>query len=74
MQVIRLIERMGFKHTGASADSIELCINKPDCKEILQRSGVPTPHYQVFEKAEGEFRLEFPVNRKTFSRRCQHGH
>ncbi len=59
--MIRLIERMGFKHTGASADSIELCINKPDCKETLQHFGIPTPHYQVFEKAEGEFRLEFPV-------------
>ena len=61
VQVIRLIERMGFKHTGASADSIELCINKPDCKETLQHSGIPTPHFQVFEKAEGDFRLEFPV-------------
>ena len=61
VQVIRLIERMGFKHTGASADSIELCIDKPRCKGALQRSGVPTPRYQVFGKAEGEFRLEFPV-------------
>jgi D-alanine-D-alanine ligase len=61
VQVIRLIERMGFGHTGASADSIELCINKPRCKQNLQRFGVPTPRYQVFERAEGEFRLEFPV-------------
>ncbi len=61
VQVIRLIERMGFRHTGASADSIELCINKPSCKEKLQRCGIPTPAYQVFERAEGDFRLEFPV-------------
>jgi D-alanine-D-alanine ligase len=61
VQVIRLIERMGFKHTGANADSIEICINKPRCKENLVRFGVPTPHYQVFEKADGEFQLEFPV-------------
>ena len=61
VQVIRLIERMGFGHTGASADSIELCINKPRCKENLKRFGIPTPQYQVFERAEGEFRLEFPV-------------
>jgi D-alanine-D-alanine ligase len=61
VQVIRLIERMGFKHTGASADSIELCINKPLCKENLHGAGVPTPRFQVFEKAEGEFLLEFPV-------------
>jgi D-alanine-D-alanine ligase len=61
VQVIRLIERMGFMHTGASADSIELCINKPRCKENLKKSGIPTPHYQVFEKADGEFQLEFPA-------------
>ena len=61
VQVIRLIERMGFKHTGASADSVELCTNKPHCKESLKRIGVPTPHYQVFEQATGEFSLEFPA-------------
>ncbi len=61
VQVIRLVEQMGFGHSGASADSIELCTNKPLCKENLQRFGVPTPRYQVFERAEGEFQLEFPV-------------
>jgi D-alanine-D-alanine ligase len=61
VQVIRLIERMGFKHTGAKADAIELCINKPRCKESLKNFGVPTPRYQVFERAGGEFLLEFPV-------------
>ena len=60
-EVVRVIERMGFQHTGASADSIELCTNKPRCKESLMRVGVPTPRYQVFEQAEGEFQLEFPV-------------
>ena len=61
VQVIRVAERLGFKHTGASADSVELCTNKPRCKESLKQSGVPTPRYQVFERSEGEFQLEFPV-------------
>ncbi len=61
VQVIRLVEKMGFRHTGACADSVELCTIKPRCKKILQRFAVPTPKYQVFEKAEGEFLLEFPV-------------
>ncbi|MCX6033736.1 MAG: hypothetical protein NTV38_01970 [Chloroflexi bacterium] len=61
VDVIRLIERMGFKHTGAAANSIELCIDKPHSKERLIQCGVPTPRYQVFERAEGEFHLEFPV-------------
>ena len=61
VEVIRLIERMGFKHTGALADSIELCIDKPRSKERLMQFGIPTPRYQVFEQAGGEFHLEFPV-------------
>jgi len=61
VQVIRLIERLGFKHTGASADSAELCINKPRCKERLMSFSVPTPRYQLFERAEGDFQLEFPA-------------
>jgi D-alanine-D-alanine ligase len=61
VKVIRLIERMGFKHTGAPADSIEMCIDKPTAKEQLIRYGVPTPRYQVFERAAGAFNLEFPV-------------
>ncbi|HEY5269722.1 MAG TPA: ATP-grasp domain-containing protein [Anaerolineales bacterium] len=61
VDVIRLIERIGFKHTGAAADSIEMCIDKPHSKERLTQSGVPTPRYQVFERAEGEFHLDFPV-------------
>ena len=61
VEVIRLIERMGFKHTGALADSIELCIDKPRSKERLMQFGIPTPRYQVFQQADGEFHLEFPV-------------
>lgn len=61
VSVIRLIERMGFQHTGASADRIEMCIDKPRTKECLSRSGIPTPRYQVFTKAQGDFTLEFPV-------------
>jgi D-alanine-D-alanine ligase len=61
VDVIRLIERMGFKHTGAAADSIELCIDKSRSKQRLAQFGVPTPRYQVYEQAEGEFNLSFPV-------------
>ena len=61
VDVIRLVERMGFKHTGALADSIELCIDKPRSKERLLQSGVITPRYQVFDDAIGDFNLEFPV-------------
>jgi len=61
VKVIRLIEKMGFKHTGAAADAVEMCIDKPISKERLLQFGVPTPRYQVFQRAEGKFHLGFPV-------------
>jgi D-alanine-D-alanine ligase len=61
VNVIRLIEKMGFKHTGAAADSIEMCIDKPRSKERLIQFGVSTPRYQVFKHAGGDLKLEFPV-------------
>ncbi len=61
VQVIRLIERMGFKHTGAPADAIELCIDKPRAKQLMLKMGVPTPLYQVFKRPRGKLSLSLPV-------------
>ena len=61
VDVVRLIERMGFKHTGSTPEAIQLCIDKPRAKERLLQAGVPTPKYQMFAKTEGQFMLEFPV-------------
>src|SRR5512135_1931408 len=35
VQIIRLMERMGFKHTGSTADTVQLCIDKPRAKDLL---------------------------------------
>ena len=59
--VARLLEEKGFIHTGASAEAVELCINKPEAKERLTRENIPTPCFQVFLNPEEEFHLEFPV-------------
>jgi len=61
VEVIRLIERMGFKHTGAQANAIELCINKGRAKQQLIRHGVPTPKYEIFDQPTGLCRLEYPL-------------
>jgi D-alanine-D-alanine ligase len=60
-EVLRVVERLGFKHTGATAEAMTLCTDKSCCKERLLQRGVPTPRYQTFERAEGEFHLQFPV-------------
>ncbi len=61
VRVIRLVERLGFHHTGAPADRIYDCIDKARAKTRLMRFGVPTPPFQVFEQPKGEFLLKFPA-------------
>ncbi|MGD0706958.1 MAG: ATP-grasp domain-containing protein [Anaerolineaceae bacterium] len=59
--VTRVIEELGFKHSGSRPETIELCINKTKTKEKLVPAGIPTPAYQVFEKPEGEVHVPFPA-------------
>ena len=61
VQVIELIEALGFKHTGATAAVIAQCTDKARAKEFLIRNGVPTPAYEIFDRPEGKTNLEFPI-------------
>ncbi len=60
-KVIRLIERLGFRHTGSSAETNSLCIDKGRTKQRLLAAGVPTPSYQVYTKPEGVYRHKLPA-------------
>ena len=61
IKIVRLIEKLGFKHTGSPADVISICINKKRTKEKLIRHGISTPRFQVFYKPTGVVGLNFPV-------------
>jgi D-alanine-D-alanine ligase len=61
VQVVEMIESLGFKHTGAAAQDISECIDKACAKERLLRCGVPTPAFQVFTHPAGETHLNFPL-------------
>ncbi|MFH2102956.1 MAG: ATP-grasp domain-containing protein [Chloroflexota bacterium] len=61
VRVMRLVEKLGFRHTGAHSDRIFDCIDKARAKTRLMRHGVPTPPFQVFEEAKGDLRLKFPA-------------
>ncbi len=61
VQVINLIEALGFKHTGADAQTIARSIDKASTKECLIQAGVPTPAYQLFDRPEGEVTINFPI-------------
>ena len=60
-KVTRLIETLGFRHTGSTASASTICIDKGRAKRRLDAAGVSTPRYQVFNKAEGAFRFAFPA-------------
>ena len=61
VRVMRLVEKLGYRHTGAPAERIYDCIDKARAKTRLMRAGVPTPPFQVFNVARGEFLLKFPA-------------
>jgi D-alanine-D-alanine ligase len=60
-KVIRLIEKLGFKHTGSSADTSSLCIDKGRAKERLMVAGIPTPSFQVYTQPVGAYRYKLPA-------------
>jgi D-alanine-D-alanine ligase len=60
-QVIHLIENLGVKHNGSTADVIKICIDKSSMKKKLEKARLPTPRYQVFTQPLGLYRNSFPA-------------
>jgi len=60
-KVVRLVEALGFKHTGSTANVITACIDKSRTKQRLIAAGIPTPRFQVYKKPIGAYRYNFPA-------------
>jgi D-alanine-D-alanine ligase len=60
-RIPRLLSELGYKHTGAKAETIRRCTDKARAKQYLVKQGVPTPAYQVFSRPEGDVNLQFPA-------------
>lgn len=60
-KVVRLVEKLGFKHTGSPSRINALCIDKGRTKTRLMSAGVSTPAYQVFTKSGGTFNHNYPA-------------
>jgi D-alanine-D-alanine ligase len=59
--LLQLIEEMGFRHTGSTAEVTALCTDKAAAKQKLLNKGIPTPAFQVFDRPTGEISVKFPV-------------
>lgn len=46
-EAVRCLERLGYRYTGSSAETIDLCLDKAAAKRVLESFGIPTPAYQV---------------------------
>lgn len=60
-KIVRLVESLGFKHTGSTAETVALCIDKSRAKRRLIAHGIATPRYQTFGQAAGFYRYRFPA-------------
>jgi D-alanine-D-alanine ligase len=60
-KVIHLIEKLGFQHTGSSARTNAICIDKSRTKARLIAAGIPTPAYQIFTHPGGVYLHQYPA-------------
>ena len=60
--------------TGASPETLALCLNKALTKRLLMAHGIPTPPFQLLHSASvGRFSLGFPAIVKPLKEDASHG-
>lgn len=58
---IARIETLGFAHTGSTAATNALCIDKKNTGERLRAAGLVTPQGQIFESPDGDLPFQYPA-------------
>lgn len=61
VDIVCVIEELGFEHSGAPASAIQRCTDKTLSKDCLTKAGIPTPAYQIFEKPSNRLQIKPPV-------------
>jgi len=72
-RVARNLERMRFTFTGADSRALSLAEDKSLVKEVLDRSGIPTPDWRVYDRAEADGWNLFPAIVKPVNEHCSEG-
>ncbi len=62
-QVPAILEMLGIPYTGSRVLTLALALDKPMTKRVLHYHELPTPPFQVFERADEELNddLKFPL-------------
>jgi len=58
---IARIETLGYAHTGSTAATNALCIDKKNAGERLRAAGLITPPSQIFESPDGDLTFGYPA-------------
>lgn len=56
-----ILERLGYRHTGASSKTLALCLDKARTKTVLESEGIPTPIHAVWNNRGMEVCVPFPA-------------
>ncbi|MGC9023659.1 MAG: hypothetical protein ACP5NB_02305 [Chloroflexia bacterium] len=63
----------GFAYTGSPAATLALCWDKPRVKRLLERQGIPTPRWQVYDTPRAAAWGSFPAIVKPAREHCSYG-
>jgi D-alanine-D-alanine ligase len=72
-RVTRTLAELGYAFTGSDAWSLDETQYKWRMKALLEREGVPTPRWGVFERAEDVVFNRFPAIVKPAAEHCSYG-
>jgi len=56
-----ILERLGYRYTGAPPETLALCLDKSRTKRVLEFNGIPTPAYQVCDNRNIEVSIPLPA-------------
>jgi len=69
----RLLEELHFTYTGSPPDVLHSCWYKQRVKQLLESSGVPTPHWRVYHSPDIDDWQCFPAIVKPSREHCSYG-
>jgi D-alanine-D-alanine ligase len=73
-QVAYLLEKLKIPYTGCPGPALELGLNKPRAKVVLETAGIWTPKFQILDPHNlSAFKLDYPCIVKPFSEDASHG-
>jgi len=72
-RISRILAELGYTFTGSDAWSLDETQHKWRMKALLERRGVPTPRWDVFERASDVIFDRFPAIVKPAAEHCSYG-